>query len=57
VRFDDTTVIHVAHGRRSVSVVLAFRIARVIDVCVTTLLAGGYPGKHTCPRCGYAAQR
>lgn len=53
LKFEPCTLVHVSKGRRSVSLVLAYRLAKFVNVCVTTLLAGRYPDEHTCPRCGY----
>lgn len=57
LKFEPTTLVHVAHARRSVSVLLAFRIARLVGICVEALLAGHYPGPGFCPRCGYGFKR
>jgi len=57
LKFEPCTLVHVSKGRRSASVVLAFRIATFVNICMTTLIAGEYPNKHTCPRCGCVAFR
>jgi hypothetical protein len=53
LHFDETTLVHVAHQRRSVSVLMAFRIARVAKVTMEDLLKGKFPEAGSCPRCGY----
>ena len=55
MHFDETTLIHVANGRRSVSVLLAFRIAKIVKMPLEAVLAGKFPEPGACPRCGYRA--
>jgi rhodanese-related sulfurtransferase len=52
LKFEDTTVINCANGRRTIMASMAFRVARVVNVSVDELLAGRFPARG-CPRCGY----
>lgn len=51
LHFVDTTLIHVARGRRAATASLAFRMARLVNVKIDALLAGKYPKPRACPRC------
>lgn len=50
--FKDTTLSKVANGR-VVAPLLAFRVARLVNVGVDDLLAGKFPSPGTCPHCGH----
>lgn len=53
LRYEPTSLIHVAKGRRTASPTLAFRVARLVKVKVDDLVAGKFPSTNACPRCGY----
>jgi hypothetical protein len=57
LHFDETTIIHVANGRRAVCASMAFRVGRVVKVSIDDLLAGKFPQPGECPRCGYRDSR
>jgi hypothetical protein len=50
LRFGESTVGNMAAGHRAASIVVAFRIARLVKVPV---LAGRFPPPGTCPHCGH----
>lgn len=52
LRFKDTTLSNVA-SQRTVTPVVAFRVARLAKVGVDELLAGKFPAPGTCPHCGH----
>ena len=53
LRFKDTTLSAIHGGDKSVSPLLAFRIARVAKVGVNDVLSGKFPAPGTCPHCGH----
>ena len=54
LRFGESTLANVANGR-TVSPLVAFRVARFVKVGVDDLLAGKYPPAGTCAHCGHMA--
>jgi len=57
LKFEETTVINCANGKRTVSASMAFRVARFVKVAIDDLLAGKWPEPGTCARCGYKDSR
>ena len=53
LRFEESSLMHAARGRRTVTPTMAFRVARLVRVTFDDLLAGKYPSPHACPRCGF----
>jgi hypothetical protein len=53
LRFKATTLGHVARSRKTASVSLALRIARLASVGVDDVLTGRFPAPGTCPNCGH----
>jgi hypothetical protein len=53
LHFEETTLIHAAHGRRTATAAMAFRVARLAKVSVDDLIKGRYPDPNACPRCGF----
>jgi hypothetical protein len=53
LRFGESTVPAVATGTRSVTPVMAFRVARFAKVSVDDVLSGRFPAPGTCPHCGH----
>jgi hypothetical protein len=53
LRFGDSTVGNVIHGHNAASVVVAFRIARLVKVPVDDVISGKFPAPGTCPHCGH----
>jgi len=49
----EITIGNVVSGRRSVSPLLAFRVARLTKVSVDDVLTGRFPAPGTCPHCGH----
>ncbi len=55
LRVNDTTVGAMAKGR-TVTPMIAFRIARIVKVGVDDLLAGKFPEPGTCAHCGHRSE-
>jgi hypothetical protein len=53
LRLDHSTLIHAANGRRQITPLITFRIARAVGVGIDDLLAGKFPPVGTCPKCGH----
>jgi DNA-binding XRE family transcriptional regulator len=53
LRFNENTLSGMATGHRAPSVILAFRIAKLVKVGVDDVLAGRFPAPGTCPHCGH----
>lgn len=53
LHFEETTVLNVGNGKRTITANMAFRLARLVGIGVDELLAGKYPRPGTCPRCGH----
>jgi hypothetical protein len=56
LRLAAETLNGVATGRRTVSPLIAFRIARLAKVPVDDVLTGQFPAPGTCPHCGHKAE-
>lgn len=55
LRYQPSTIGHVLDDGVTVSVNLAFRVARFAGVTVDGLLAGEYPPAGVCRRCGHTS--
>lgn len=54
LRIAPSTLNHVAYEKRvGVSAAITFRVAKLADVAVDTILKGEWPPAVTCPRCGH----
>jgi hypothetical protein len=53
LKLAEITIGNVVSGRRSVSPLLAFRVARLTKVSVDDVLTGRFPAPGTCPHCGH----
>ena len=51
--FGDSTMQAIVVGRRAVSPLVTFRVARLAKVSVDDVLAGRFPAPGTCPHCGH----
>lgn len=51
--FKRSTVMNAAYNEKHISVVLAFRVARLAKVSVDDLLTGKFPPPNACPHCGH----
>lgn len=56
LRFNETTLSGMATGQRPPSVVLAFRIAKLVKVPVDDVFGGRFPPQGTCPHCGHRTE-
>lgn len=55
LKIEADSLARIAGGSKEVSASIAFRIARFANCSIDGLLSGDYPGKGTCPNCGYLA--
>jgi hypothetical protein len=56
LRLAAATLNGAATGRRTVSPLIAFRVARLAKVSVDDVLTGHFPAPGTCPHCGHKAE-
>lgn len=49
------TTLGIVASKRTVSPLVAFRVARLANVGIDDLLAGKFPAPGTCPHCGHYA--
>lgn len=53
LRFEPSSLVNINARRKVASPTLTFRVARLAGVKIDDLLAGKYPPKGTCERCGH----
>jgi len=55
--FKETTLGHIAAGRKNATASLAFRVARFAGVGVDDVLTGRFPDPRCCPHCGHVREQ
>ena len=56
LRVGETTLTNVNLCKRTVTPILAFRVARFVKIGVDDLLTGKYPPAGACPHCGHVRE-